>query len=311
MTLNPLRIDDFRHRIKWQDVENSQNLVNLLTCCCVTEDMGENLSDNSWKLDITTSLCNLRGSGEAALITREDIIICGTKLPIFLLKAFGCKDVEYKSFKNDGETCLKGEKVGLLKGSISQILAVERTLLNFMQRLSGIATMTSQFVSVLKPYKVGLLDTRKTTPGHRIFEKYATACGGSYNHRMGLFDRILIKDNHLAAAGIRDTRSFVTFLLRIKEKADGKLVEVEIDNLTMLEAAIEAKVDAVLLDNFTPEEVATAVNLNNNQVVLEASGGINKKNLAAYASAKPHFISTGSPVHTVNWVDLGLDWILG
>jgi len=310
VTLDPLRINDFRHRIKWQDVENSQNLFNLLTHCCVDEDMGEGHSDNPWKLDITTSICNLKGIGEAALITRDDMIICGTKLAHFLLESFGCEDVHFKSFKNDGATCTKGERVGLLKGSISQILAVERTLLNFMQRLSGIATKTSQFVSVLKPYKVGLLDTRKTTPGHRIFEKYANACGGSYNHRMGLFDRILIKDNHLAAAGIKDHRSFVTFLLRVKEKSEGKLVEVEIDDLSMLEPAIEGKVDAILLDNFTPEEVTGAVNLNNNRVVLEASGGINKKNLEAYASAKPHFISTGAPVHTVNWVDIGLDWII-
>lgn len=309
MTLDPLRINDFRHRLQWQDVENSHNLVNLLTGCCIAEDLGECCSDEPWKLDITTSLCNLTGIGEAAITSREDIIICGTKLANLLLKSFGCNEVEYNSLIEDGSTCGKGEMVGLLKGSISQILAIERTLLNFMQRLSGIATKTSQFSRVLKPHKVGLLDTRKTTPGNRIFEKYATACGGSFNHRMGLFDRVLIKDNHLAAAGISSNRSFVTFLTKAKEQSKGKLVEVEIDDLSLLEPSIEANVDAILLDNFSPEEVAIAVNLNNNRVVLEASGGINEQNLAAYANAKPHFISTGAPVHTVDWVDLGLDWV--
>ena len=178
-----------------------------------------------------------------------------------------------------------------------------------MQRLSGVATKSAGFVKILAQYDVGLLDTRKTTPGLRIFEKYATATGGSYNHRMGLFDQILIKDNHLASAGVSNNKEYLEFLTSVKVRAKDQLVEVEIDDLAMLEPSIEGGVDAVLLDNFAPEEVAQAVKINQNRVVLEASGGINEENLVEYANAGPHFVSTGAPVHQARWVDIGLDWI--
>ena len=129
------------------------------------------------------------------------------------------------------------------------------------------------------------------------------------SRRIGLFDRVLIKDNHLAAAGIKDPNSLVSFLKKAREKSHDKLIEVEIDDLSLLNPAIEGEVDAVLLDNFSPQQVAQAVQLNDNRVVLEASGGINLNNICEYAQARPHFISTGAPVHGAKWVDIGMDWI--
>jgi len=308
VTLNPLRIDDFRHRLKWHEVEASNRLIDLITACCVEEDLG-NTKEKPWRSDITSSACNLNGKGNAVLTAREHMVFCGTHIPNIILHAFGCTEVVYSAFKKDGDFCSNGDKLGEMKGSVAQILAAERTMLNFMQRLSGVATKASDFVTVLSHRKVELLDTRKTTPGLRIFEKYASGVGGSYNHRMGLYDRILIKDNHLASAGIKNNESLTTFLLQVREKSRGTLIEVEIDSLSQLLPAIEGQVDAILLDNFSPEDVAQAVNLNENRVILEASGGINEANLALYSESKPHFISTGAPVHQARWVDIGLDWV--
>ena len=307
MTLNTLRIDDFRHRLKWYDIEASHRLIDLITTCCVEEDLGKSIEE-PWRSDITSSVCNLSGIGTAELTARQHMVICGTSIPKLILNAFGCTDVSYSAHKKDGDICNTGDKIGIIKGSVAQILAAERTILNFMQRLSGVATKTSEFVKILSPQKVELLDTRKTTPGLRIFEKYATSVGGSFNHRMGLYDRILIKDNHLASAGIKNNDSLTTFLLQVRERSKETLIEVEIDHISQLLPAVEGKVDAVLLDNFSPEEVKAAVEINQNQVILEASGGINEGNISEYATAKPHFISTGAPVHAARWVDIGLDW---
>ena len=153
-----------------------------------------------------------------------------------------------------------------------------------------------------------MLDTRKTTPGLRVLEKYATACGGGFNHRMGLFDRILIKDNHLAALGISSNKDLSTFLTEIKNNSANNLLEIEIDSIGYLETAIDAGVDAVLLDNFEPSEVRKAVLANGNRVVIEASGGISLESLDEFAQTHPHFISTGAPIHTSRWLDIGLDW---
>jgi nicotinate-nucleotide pyrophosphorylase (carboxylating) len=308
VTLNPLRIDDFRHRLKWHDIEASHRLIDLITTCCVEEDLGKSIKE-PWRSDITSSVCNLSDRGNAELTAREHMVICGTHIPKLILEAFGCKDVSYSACKKDGDICSNGDKIGIIKGAVAQILAAERTILNFMQRLSGVATKSSDFVKVLTPQKVELLDTRKTTPGLRIFEKYATGVGGSYNHRMGLHDRILIKDNHLASADIKNNDSLTSFLLQVRQRSKGILIEVEIDRLSQLLPAIEGQVDAILLDNFSPEDVAQAVNLNQNRVILEASGGINENNLGSYSKAKPHFISTGAPVHQARWVDIGLDWV--
>ena len=308
MTTSPPRLDDFRQRISWRDVENSQDLKDLLKVC-IREDLNPKKVRQAWEYDLTSEVCNLQGSGTAQLTCREPLILCGVQLADLLIETFSCDQLKFQSYMEDGTQCEKGQPIGTISGSIKQILIIERTLLNFIQRLSGVATSSARFVSILEPYGVGLLDTRKTTPGHRLLEKYATSCGGSFNHRMGLFDRVLIKDNHLAAAGVDHGDSLMNFLREVKKRTKEKLVEVEIDHLSQLLPAMEGGVDAVLLDNFTPSDVAQAVEMSENQLILEASGGINQQNISEYAQARPHFISSGAPVHNAKWIDIGLDWI--
>jgi len=305
----PNRVDHFRRRISWHEVEESSRLVDAILTVCVNEDLCKDQSETPWQSDLTCQTCNIQTSGKAAFVAREDMVICGLNLPDLILPKFGCNELNFTPQKKDGDFCPKDDYLGILEGPTSQILAAERTLLNFMQRLSGVATKSAGFVKVLAQYGVGLLDTRKTTPGLRIFEKYATATGGSYNHRMGLFDQILVKDNHLASAGIANDNEYLEFLTSVKKRAKDQIVEVEIDDIARLEPSIEGGVDAVLLDNFSPEKVAQAVKINQNRVVLEASGGINEGNLTEYANARPHFVSTGAPVHQARWVDIGLDWV--
>ena len=308
MTLLPPRIEGFRQKISWREIEQSPDYYSLLLECCIKEDLNFKSKGPAWQNDLTSSLCSFTKTGIAQVTARESFVLCGIKLPNLLFSFFSCDELEFQGMVNDGDLCKPGDVLGIIEGAVPQILAVERTLLNFIQRLSGVATKAAEFVDIVEQERVGLLDTRKTTPGLRIFEKFATACGGSFNHRMGLFDRVLIKDNHLAAAGIRDNHTLSTFLQKVKCNAGDKIVEVEIDDISLLQAVIEAKVDAVLLDNFSPVEIAKAVKFNQNRVVIEASGGINQSNLQQYAEAHPHFISSGAPVHQARWVDIGLDW---
>ena len=299
MINQPSALSRFQKKLSWQDVELSK--VFPLLKISVSEDI-----DN--KGDITSKICQVKDSGVAVLIAREEMVICGLPLIPLIIQEFQLKSIHVENIKVDGDRVKKNEIFAYLRGQQKDILLVERTILNFIQRLSGISTLTKQYSTILDKYEVGLLDTRKTTPGHRILEKYATSCGGSYNHRMNLSDRILIKDNHLASHSIDSKINFSRLMKKIVQKAGKDMVEVEIDQINHLVPAIEANVAAVLLDNFTPEEVRKAVEINKNRVVLEASGGINLKSLEYFAKTKPHFISTGAPIHSSRWIDIGLDW---
>ena len=259
--------------------------------------------------DVTSSACKISGKGKAMIVVREPMIVCGIKLIPLIADAFGAGEVTLHENLDDGTEAQPGQSIGTLIGPQSQILLIERTVLNFLQKLCGIATGTKRFVSLIEQHGVGLLDTRKTTPGLRSLEKYATGCGGGYNHRMGLYDRILAKDNHLAAASVDNPAKLELFVRDLKKSQPGFLVEVEVDGLDQLDAVLQGGADAVLLDNFSPDDIVKAVDLNLDRAILEASGGINEKNISLYAQAKPHFISTGAPVHASRWLDLGLDWI--
>ena len=237
------------------------------------------------------------------------MILCGTLIIPLIVKAFGTQHVTYTIKYNDGDAIQKDEIIGILTGPINEILAIERSVLNQLQRLSGISTAVLQFKKKIEKHGVGLLDTRKTTPGLRLLEKYASACGGSFNHRIGLFDRILIKDNHLAAAQATHGSELENFLRSVVRKNNSNyVIEVEIDEIEQLEPAISSGVDAVLLDNFSPTLIKQAMMKNKNRVVIEASGGITDSSILDYAKAQPHYISTGSPIHSSRWVDIGLDW---
>lgn len=305
---NPPALESFRQRISWDDLD--KNLIEKQLKICVEEDLGQNSKDRAkWQSDITTRYCEITNNGSAYLTAREPMILCGTLIIPFIIKAFGTQQVTYTIKYNDGDAIQKDEIIGILTGPINEILAIERSVLNYLQRLSGISTTVLQFNKKIEKHGVGLLDTRKTTPGLRLLEKYASACGGSFNHRIGLFDRILIKDNHLAAAQATHGSELENFLRSVVRKNNSNyVIEVEIDEIEQLEPAISSGVDAVLLDNFSPTLVKQAMMKNKNRVVIEASGGITDSSILDYAKAQPHFISTGSPIHSSRWVDIGLDW---
>lgn len=305
---NPPALESFRQRISWDALD--KNLIEKQLKICVEEDLGLNSKDETkWQSDITTRCCEITNNGSAYLTAREPMILCGTLIIPFIIKAFGTQQVTYTIKYNDGDDLQRDDIIGILTGPINEILAIERSVLNYLQRLSGISTSVLKFKKKIDKHGVGLLDTRKTTPGLRLLEKYASACGGSFNHRIGLFDRILIKDNHLAAAQATHGTELENFLRSVVRKNNSNcIIEVEIDEIEQLEAAINSGVDAVLLDNFSPTLIKQAMMKNKNRVVIEASGGITESSILAYAKAQPHFISTGAPIHSSRWVDIGLDW---
>ena len=259
-------------------------------------------------LDVTTRALQVNDRGLAELITREDIVVCGLPMLSYWVEAYG-EDIQIKECLQDGQHVKAGSILASIEGPSSAILAMERPLLNTLQHLSGIATHVAKYVKAMGNSKTKLLDTRKTTPLWRVFEKYAVGCGGAYNHRMGLFDRLLIKDNHLAAlessAGVRLSAA----VKKARKSFPHLLLEVEVDNLEQLEAAIEAGPDVILLDNFTSEHLVMAIEQTRGRVLLEASGGISLEHLPSLAGLGLDFISIGALTHQSRWVDIGLDWL--
>ena len=308
MNPDPTALNKFKNRISWDSLDKT--LISKHLQICIEEDLGKDLERQRLSdLDITTKNCHLEGVGTAELVTREPMIICGLQLVPLIIKEFTDDTVIFHTSFQDGQLIEPNQRIGKLVGSENEILIIERCALNFLQRLSGIATKANEFVSKIEDYGVDLLDTRKTTPGLRLLEKFASACGGCYNHRIGLFDRILIKDNHLAASGVSEGYGLEKFLCDVVDMNQGNvLIEVEVDKIAQISPAIESGVDAILLDNFTPAEIDQSVKIVKNKVVIEASGGITEESISEFAKARPHFISTGAPIHSSRWVDIGLDW---
>ena len=283
-----------------------RNLVHLAS----EEDIhGLGLNRKSLNLGDQTSLSMaIEGKGTATIVAREPLVVCGLPMISLILEEFKVGDAVVESSKRDGDEVQNGETLALINGSARGLLVAERTLLNFIQRLSGIATAAKAFVKALSGTKTNLLDTRKTTPGHRALEKYATATGGFFNHRFGLNDRILVKDNHLAANRVSKGKRLAESIAILKETGPNLLVEVEVDCSEQIAPVLSAGADAIMLDNFSVEEVAEAVEEIQDKAVIEASGGITLESARQYADASPHFLSTGAPVHKSSWMDLGLDW---
>lgn len=252
--------------------------------------------------DVTTNAV-IRGkiTGEAELICKQDGIICG--LPVFE-RTFKILDdgVSIEFFKAEGERVKKGEIVAKIRGDMRVILSGERTALNFLQRMSGIATYTAQTVKLLEGGKTRLLDTRKTTPNMRIFEKYAVKTGGGCNHRYNLSDGILLKDNHIGAAGgiekaVQMAKEYAPFVRKI---------EVEVENLEMCRQAVEAGADIIMLDNMSVEEMKKAVALIDGRAQTECSGNVTRENIQDIKAAGVDFISSGALTHSAPILDLSL-----
>ena len=255
--------------------------------------------------DITTAaLVDLSVKGEARLIAKEEIILAGIEV---FSRVFSRLDPEIvvETKYRDGEAVSNGEDIGIVKGSMRGILSGERTALNFLQRLSGIATLTRKYVERTDSSKVRVIDTRKTTPGLRILEKYAVRRGGGFNHRFGLFDGILIKDNHIAVAG-----SIAKALARIKGRVPHTLrIEVEVEDIRGVEEAIGSGADAILLDNMSLKEMREAVSIAGGRVLVEASGGITLESIEEVSKTGIDLISVGAITHSARSVDISLEVI--
>jgi nicotinate-nucleotide pyrophosphorylase (carboxylating) len=218
--------------------------------------------------------------------------------------------VVYEPLVHDGVTLTPGPRIATVEGPMASILVGERTALNFLQHLSGIATQTRRYVDAIAGLPCRILDTRKTTPGWRLLEKYAVRCGGGHNHRLGLYDGILIKDNHLAALGGELSR--VPALLAAQRAGDSIPVEIEVETLNQLDEALAYGPDIILLDNMTLDQLREAVGRRNGvapNVLLEASGGVNLTTVRAIAETGVDRISVGALTHSAPALDIALDYV--
>ena len=246
-------------------------------------------------------------TAKAVMRAREPLVVAGLD---FAEAAF-CElspKIKIERLSRDGQRIVAGKILLKISGPARAILSAERVALNFLQRLSGIATTTAQFVEAIRGTSAQILDTRKTTPGWRRFEKYAVTCGGGKNHRIGLFDMILIKDNHLAALRNETPNAIAAAIRRARKKFPMLKVEVEADTLKQVEQAVNARADFILLDNMDLKQLRQAVKIVNGRVETEASGGVNLKTVHAIAGTGVDFISVGALTHSARAVDIGLDF---
>jgi len=243
----------------------------------------------------------------ANMVAREPLVVAGLKLARMVFEERG-PTLKFERAVDDGAQMKKNDVLLSIRGNARAILEAERVALNFVQRLSGIATLTRKFVDAVKGSKAKILDTRKTLPGWRKLEKYAVKCGGGVNHRFGLFDMVLIKDNHLAMLRNEPPNAIAAAVQRARNSYPKLRVEVEADNLEQVRQALDARADMILLDNMTPDELRAAVQLVNGQVKLEASGGVNLNTVRAIAETGVDFISVGALTHSARAVDIGLDF---
>lgn len=262
----------------------------------VTQALAEDIASG----DITAELIGADVQASGRIVTREDGILCGTA---FALEAFqqidpSC-DVEWAA--QDGDAIAAGSLVCTLSGPARALLTGERTALNFLQLLSGTASTAGQYAARVAHTGVKLLDTRKTVPGLRLAQKYAVTCGGCYNHRIGLFDAFLIKENHISAAG-----SIAEAVAAARDVAPDKPVEVEVENEAELEQALTAGADRIMLDNFTLEALRDAVSQTAGTAELEASGNVTDETLVAIAETGVDFISIGALTKHVRALDLSM-----
>ena len=252
--------------------------------------------------DITTnSVMREYQLGEVELICKQDGVIAG--LDVFK-RTFELLDskMEVTFTKKDGDTVKNGDKIGVVRGDIRVLLSGERTALNYLQRMSGIATYTRSIADLLKSSKTKLLDTRKTTPNMRVFEKYAVKVGGGYNHRYNLSDGILLKDNHIGAAGgvkeaVQMAKEYAPFVRKI---------EIEVENLDMLKEALDAGADIIMLDNMSVEDMKEAVKLVSGKAETECSGNVTKENVERLVDIGVDYISSGALTHSSPILDLSL-----
>ena len=274
----------------------------------VSGNVSRALAEDIGQGDITAALTPLAASASAVVTLKQDALICGIA---WFEEAFRQLDesVQFEWSCKDGDQCDNGEQVCKITGSTRAILTGERTALNFLQTLSATATVARQFVDQVAGLKSTILDTRKTLPGLRAAQKYAVRCGGASNHRIGLFDAILIKENHIAAMGSIDAA-----IEKARYTALSMLIEVEVETLEQAERALESRADRLLLDDFSLEMMREAVSMRGNRAPgkeLEASGGVSLENVRSIAETGVDYISVGAMTKCIDAVDFSLRIVEG
>ncbi|CAM4302902.1 carboxylating nicotinate-nucleotide diphosphorylase [Pseudoalteromonas ostreae] len=273
------------------------SLLSQLVKLALDEDLNYQTAEQG---DITAQLIPATQHANAKVITREDCVFCGKDIILEVFKQVD-PNVEVNVLINDGETVKANDTLFTAIGSARAILTAERTALNFVQTLSGTATTTAHYVKELSGTNTQLLDTRKTIPGLRALQKYAVKCGGGANHRIGLFDAFLIKENHIAACGGIDKA-----VAQAKLNHPTKPVEVEVESLIELDQAITAGADIIMLDNFSVEQIQQAVILTDRRAKLEVSGNMTLATLRTYSQAGVDFISSGALTKNLQSIDLSM-----
>ncbi|HEY0945425.1 MAG TPA: carboxylating nicotinate-nucleotide diphosphorylase [Opitutaceae bacterium] len=302
----PVSAESLLQRLTWSDLDLAH--VRRLIEMARDEDLaglGLRIRPRRPGDQSTASLGGTQKAGTADLVAREPLTVCGLPLLSLILSAYGGR-AQVQLRAKDGVALAPGDVLATLSGDPRTLLSAERVLLNFLQRLSGVATQTRRYVDALGGGRTRLLDTRKTTPGYRMLEKYAVACGGGWNHRLGLFDRVMLKDNHLALLGSPD--DLAAAVARARKAAPDLPVEVEVDRQAQIAPVLLAGADVILLDNFTVPQLKRAIAFVHGRAFTEASGGITLKTLPKLAGLGLDFVSTGALVHQSVWVDIGLDW---
>jgi len=280
------------HELDWKRVDA---LIQL----ALEEDLGENG-------DITTnSVIPENLNVKAVFLSKDELVCAGLPIAERLFKKLSDKIV-FEPLVKEGEVCHKGTIMANVYGPARALLTGERTALNFLQRLCGVASASRKYQD-LAGNRCRILDTRKTTPGWRNLEKYAVSVGGAHNHRIGLFDRVMIKDNHRELAGMEGPGGILRSVERARKMYPGFEVEVEIDSLTELDEAIQSKAEYILLDNMTNEQMAEAVKITAGRSKLEASGNVTLDRVESIAQTGVDFISSGALTHSVKSADISMD----
>ena len=308
-----MSLPNHHNPLRWEDLD--PEAVDQLIRRALAEDLagtGLRISPPATG-DVTTAHIPADRLGCARLVNREPLVVCGLPiLPRVLAETARqtglAATATVVNDVTDGTYLADRTPFVTLRGPARLLLIAERTLLNFIQHLSGIATLTRRYREAMGDSPTQLLDTRKTTPGYRFLEKYAVGCGGGINHRLGLFDRILLKDNHLAAGTFAGGEALRQRIRDCQANHPGLAVEVEVDHPDQVEPAVEGGADYLMLDNFSDEDTRAAIHQVAGRCKVELSGGITLATLPAKARLGADFISTGAITHQSTWPDIGLDW---
>lgn len=307
MSRHPEQLARLTRRLSWEEIDPAW-LRRLLEMARSEDLAGEGLRVRPERPgDATSALLTPGLRGRASVVARRPLVPAGLGMAQACLDAFG-SGARATVHARDGLSAAAGERLATVEGPVAALLAAERTLLNFLQRLSGVATHTRAHVEAMGGSATRLLDTRKTTPGLRVLEKYAVGAGGGWNHRMGLHDRVMIKDNHLAAEGSATGERLAALVARARKARPDLLVEVEVDRAEQLDPVLAAGADIVLLDNFAAGDLPAAVARVRAAAWCEISGGVTLGTLPSLARLGADFISCGALTHGAPWADIGLDW---